>query len=212
LEKPRFFRSPAEFRTWLEKHHRSAAELWLGFHKAHARKRGITYSAALDEALCVGWIDGIRKSMDDDRYMIRFTPRKASSKWSRVNVERVGKLIRAGRMRTAGLEAFERRDREKAAGYSYEERPATLEEPYAAIFKRNRAAWEFFQSQAPWYQRTCAFWVTSAKQEATRLRRLDTLIRESQNQKRVGPAAPPVKKAVRKYGSRSRRSATHDPD
>jgi uncharacterized protein YdeI (YjbR/CyaY-like superfamily) len=177
--KPHYFTSPLKFHQWLEKNHAAAAELWVGFYKKSSGKPSITYPEALDEALCFGWIDGIRKSVDEERYTIRFTPRQPGSNWSNVNIKRVKELTAAGRMRPVGLAAFEARTAEKSGVYSYENRPRRLSAEYEQKFRANQQAWEFFQSQAPYYQRTACAWVMTAKKEETRLRRLTALIEDS---------------------------------
>jgi uncharacterized protein YdeI (YjbR/CyaY-like superfamily) len=184
---PTYFRSSAEFHRWLEKNHGAAGELWVGFHKKSSGHPSITYSEALDEALCFGWIDGVRKSVDEGRYMIRFTPRKPKSKWSAVNIKRAGELKALGRMEPAGLAAFEGREQAKA-GYSYEERPRELDSVCEERFRAHPKAWEFFQAQPPGYRRTVSFWVMSAKKEETRLRRLGQLIDGSAWGERLGIA------------------------
>jgi uncharacterized protein YdeI (YjbR/CyaY-like superfamily) len=190
-DKPTFFRSAGEFRAWLARHHGSAAELWVGFHKKTSGRGGITYGEALDEALCVGWIDGVRKSLDATRYTIRFTPRKPRSGWSAVNIRHVNRLMAEGRMRPSGLDAFERRD-PKRAGYSFEERPRRLPPALAKRFRADTHAWAFFQAQPPSYRRTALFWVLSAKKEETRERRLTTLIACSAKEARIPPLARPA--------------------
>jgi uncharacterized protein YdeI (YjbR/CyaY-like superfamily) len=174
--KPTYFRDGAEFRRWLATHHDSAAELLLGFHKVKSAKRGITYQQALDEALCFGWIDGVRRSVDDSRYTIRFTPRRPKSNWSRVNVDRVGVLTTAGRMHSAGLDAFRRRDESKDDSYSYEVRSRPFDAESERQIRAEPRAWEFLQAQSAWFKRNAAFWVASAKREETRARRLESLI------------------------------------
>jgi uncharacterized protein YdeI (YjbR/CyaY-like superfamily) len=176
---PVFFRSPAELREWFAKHHASARELVVGFYKKATGKPSITWQQAVDEALCVGWIDGVRRSLDEERYTNRFTPRRPASTWSAVNIKRVAELTAAGRMQPAGLAAFERRQTVRSGTYSYENRPATLPDPYAARFRKHARAWTFFESQPPGYRRTAIWWVVSAKTEATRLKRLDTLIADA---------------------------------
>jgi uncharacterized protein YdeI (YjbR/CyaY-like superfamily) len=150
--------------------------LWVGFYKKDSGKPSITWAESVDEALCVGWIDGIRKSVDAERYRIRFTPRRKGSIWSAVNIRRVGVLTEEKRMRPAGLKAFAERLENKSGVYSYEQRRDQLEEPYAAILKKNRAAWAFFQAQAPYYRKTLGWWIVSAKREETRLARLKQLV------------------------------------
>ncbi len=187
-----FFKSPSEFRSWLAAHHSAFPELWIGFYNKRAAKKGITYPEALDEALCFGWIDGVRKSLDQTRYFIRFTPRKQRSKWSLVNIKRVAALTKLGRMQPPGLKAFRERDK-KNSGYSYEQRPRKLPGRYERKLRANTGAWAFFKAQAPWYQRSAAWWVISAKQEETRLRRLSILIDASANGRRLGPLTPALR-------------------
>jgi uncharacterized protein YdeI (YjbR/CyaY-like superfamily) len=184
---PLFFTRPEDFRRWLAAHHQSAKELWVGFHKKGSGRPSITWPESVDEALCFGWIDGIRRSLDADSYVIRFTPRKPGSTWSSVNTRRATALLRSGRMRPAGRRAFEARDPEKSGIYSFERAAATLSAAAEARFKANAKAWAFFQSQPPGYRRTAVHWVSSAKQEATRERRLDTLIADSEAGLRIGP-------------------------
>ncbi|HEU0077835.1 MAG TPA: YdeI/OmpD-associated family protein [Longimicrobiaceae bacterium] len=173
---PVFFATPAAFRAWLEAHHETAAELWVGFHRKGSGGPSITWPEAVDEALCVGWIDGIRRRVDEAGYAIRFTPRRPRSTWSAVNLGRVAELTREGRMRPAGLAAFEAR----SGTYAYEQRAAAaLDEQAEARFRARPEAWDFFQSRPPSYRKTAAWWVVSAKKEETRRRRLDTLIEES---------------------------------
>lgn len=176
---PKFFKIPSAFRKWLEAHHADSKELWVGFYKKNSGKQSIDWPESVDEALCFGWIDGIRKSIDAETYMIRFTPRKPSSVWSAVNIANATKLINQERIQPAGLKAFEARKENRSGIYSYEQRSAELVEPYQARFKRNKAAWKFFQSQPAWYRKVANWWVVSAKREETRLKRLDQLIEES---------------------------------
>lgn len=184
--KPTFFPSPAAFRSWLEKNHASAAELLIGFYRKDSGKGGISYPEALDEALCFGWIDGVRKRFDRASYTIRFTPRKPDSIWSAVNTRRIGELIKLGRVHPAGQQVFDRRDPKKSELYSYERATCKLEGAYEKKFRANKKAWEFYQGQAPSYRRTSAWWVVSAKREETRQRRLDQLIAESAKGRRIG--------------------------
>jgi uncharacterized protein YdeI (YjbR/CyaY-like superfamily) len=172
----RYFRNPAEFRKWLKANGAGAKELLLGFYKKDSTKRGITYPEALDEALCFGWIDGVRKSVDEDSYTIRFTPRKADSYWSQVNVRHANRLIKEGRMAPSGMAAFERRDRGETQRYSFERAAAEFSPAALKLFNANSTAWKFFQAQPPYYRRVATYWVTSAKREETRARRLQTLI------------------------------------
>ena len=183
--KPTFFKSPADFHKWLAKNHASAQELWVGYYKKGSGKPSITWPESVDEALCFGWIDGLRKSLDEASYMIRFTPRRASSVWSTVNMRRAEELIRLGRMHPAGHKAYEARTEYRSGIYSYEQRSAELAEPYAAHFKRNRKAWRFFQAQSAAYRKTANWWILSAKKEETRLKRLVKLIEISAQGQRI---------------------------
>ena len=183
--KPRFFRTPADFRKWLAANHASAAELLVGFHKVGSGKRSITWPQSVDEALCVGWIDGIRKRLDEHSYTIRFTPRRKGSTWSAINIRHVEALQAEKRMLPAGLEAFARRVDEKSRVYSYENRPVSLGPPYEGMLKKNKAAWAFFRSQPPSYRKLASWWVMSAKREETRLKRLAKLVEFSQSAKRL---------------------------
>lgn len=189
----KIFSSSAEFREWLETNHDRVPELWLGLYNQRTDKKSITYREALDEALCFGWIDGVRKSINQTTYKQRFTPRKPKSYWSAVNIRRVDALAKLGRMAPSGVKAFERRTSDSGK-YSFESRPKKLPLAYERQFKANPRAWEFFRAQAPWYQRTSSFWVVSAKQEETRQRRLATLISDSQKGRRLDMLTPKVKK------------------
>jgi uncharacterized protein YdeI (YjbR/CyaY-like superfamily) len=171
-----FFPTPAALRKWFRKNHATAQELWIGFYKVGSGKPSITWPASVDEALCVGWIDGIRKTIDDESYKIRFTPRKKVSTWSAVNIRRVKVLIDEKRMRPAGLKAFEARRENRSGIYAYEQRPTELDEPYLRLMKQDTAAWAFFQVQSPSYRKRLIWYVVSAKQEETRLKRLKKLI------------------------------------
>lgn len=188
--RPVFFKSGAEFHRWLEKHHGDTAELLLGFYKVGSGREGITYQQALDEALAFGWIDGIRKSLDEASYTIRFTPRKPRSIWSAVNIKRVKELVAERRMQPSGMEAFNRRTDDKSAIYAYEQRHRGLDPDSEKQFRTNKKAWEFFQAQAPWYQKTAAYWVTSAKKEETRTKRLSILMRDSEAGRRIDMLSP----------------------
>jgi uncharacterized protein YdeI (YjbR/CyaY-like superfamily) len=181
--KPIFFKSPSDLRKWFEKNYASVTELWVGYYKKGSGKPSITWPESVDEALCFGWIDGIRKSLDDQSYVIRFTPRRKGSIWSAVNIKRVGELSEQGLMRESGHAAFEKRKEYKSGVYSYEQRGDQLVEPYATKFKRNKKAWKFFQSQSPGYRKLANWWVVSAKKEETRLRRLEKLIDDSAHER-----------------------------
>jgi uncharacterized protein YdeI (YjbR/CyaY-like superfamily) len=177
---PTFFATPAEFRAWLEQHHDSQTELLVGYYKKASGRPSITWPESVDQALCFGWIDGVRRSLGDEAYTIRFTPRKPRSIWSAVNIKRAGELIEAGLMHPAGLAAFERRDEERSAIYSYEQRQrAKLDPSQEARLRANPAAWEWFQSRTPSWQRGAIYWVTSAKKPETRERRLSLLIEDA---------------------------------
>jgi len=190
--KPVFFSSPKAFRAWLQKRHAREQELWVGFHKKSSAKPSITWPEAVDAALCFGWIDGVRKSLNDHSYTIRFTPRKPSSTWSAVNIKRVAELTKLGLMQPAGLSAFEKRRDDRSTIYSYEQRKtAKLPGDYEKQFRARKEAWDFFQSQPPWYRRVASFWVISAKKEETQLKRLATLIEDSERAQRVGPLRRP---------------------
>ena len=188
------FSSPDDFRDWLEKNHASQVELWLGFYKTSSKKQGITYSQALDEALCFGWIDGVRYSVDAESYKIRFTPRKPKSIWSRVNVRRVEALKKAKKMAEAGLKAFEARDEHRTGIYAFEHKRPGLSAKNKKLLRANKRAWEFFAKQAPWYQRTAGYWVSSAKQEETRARRLAKLMEVSAAGRRLDQLTPKAKR------------------
>jgi uncharacterized protein YdeI (YjbR/CyaY-like superfamily) len=183
--KATFFRTPADLRKWFKTHHTTAAELWVGFYKVGSGRPSITWPESVDEALCVGWIDGIRKTIDDESYTIRFTPRKTVSTWSAVNIRRVQVLTDEKRMLPAGLKAFEARRENRSGIYAYEQRPTELDQPYLGHMKRNKAAWEFFQAQPPSYRKAVIWYVVSAKQEVTRLKRLKKLVEECARGRRL---------------------------
>jgi uncharacterized protein YdeI (YjbR/CyaY-like superfamily) len=178
-DKGRAFASGEAFREWLAEYHASETELLVRLFKVHARDNGMTYKDALDEALCFGWIDGVRRTGDEDTHTIRFTPRREKSIWSAVNIKRVNELEAAGRMHDSGRAAFGRRDANRSAIYAYENRQTELSPEYAKTFRSKKKAWKFFESQAPWYQRTSIHWVMSAKKAETRERRLATLMKVS---------------------------------
>ena len=182
---PLFFPTSDDLRRWLLAHHASAPELWVGLHRKGSGRASITWPELVDQLLCFGWIDGVRKSLGDDRYMIRTTPRRAGSRWSAVNRRRVPALIETGLMTPAGLAAWEARD-EAEAGYSFERENASLGEAYEAELRRDPAAWAFWQAQPPGYRKTAAWYVISAKREETRRRRLRTLIEDSAAGRRIG--------------------------
>jgi uncharacterized protein YdeI (YjbR/CyaY-like superfamily) len=189
---PIFFASPAEFRAWLEAHHATETELMVGFYKKATGKPTMTWSESVDQALCFGWIDGVRRSLDEDRYVMRFTPRKLRSNWSKINIAKVAELTAQGLMMPAGRRAFEQREDARSGVYSFEqEQPQELPPEYVARFQGNPTAWDLFQQQPPGYRRTATHWVMSAKREETRLKRLATLIGDSANGRRIAPLTRP---------------------
>jgi uncharacterized protein YdeI (YjbR/CyaY-like superfamily) len=183
--KPEFFQTPADFRTWLEKNHATATELWVGFYKKDSGKRSITWPESVDQALCFGWIDGIRKRVDENSYQIRFTPRQRGSIWSATNIKRAKELVSQKQMRPAGLKAFAARIENKSGIYSYEQRSTELSQPYAKLLKKNKTASNFFKQQPPSYRKMISWWIISAKKEETRMARLVKLISESAKGKRL---------------------------
>lgn len=180
-----FFPTPQDFRKWLQKNHQNEKELLVGFFKVGTKKPSITWSESVDQALCFGWIDGVRKSIDDESYSIRFTPRKPTSIWSAINIKKIEDLTKAGLMTPEGLKAFELRKEEKSAIYSHEKELAMLETEFEKQFKANKKAWEFFNNQVPSYKKVMLHWIMRAKQEKTRLSRLEKTIKESELGKRV---------------------------
>ena len=186
-----FFNSPAEFRAWLEQHHESATEVWVGYYKKATGKPTMTWSQAVDEALCFGWIDGKLQRIDDKRHRQRFTPRRPTSNWSAVNIAKVAELRSQGRMRPAGEAAFAARREDRSAVYSYERRhEAKFDDEQEAALRGNAAAWAWFNDQAPSYRTMATFWVVSAKRPDTRARRLATLIECSAEKRRVPALSP----------------------
>lgn len=190
---PRFFSTPRQWRKWLETHHATERELWVGLYKRKSGKPSITWPESVDEALCFGWIDGLRKGIDDLRYAIRFTPRKTTSTWSTVNIRRVAELQASGRMRPAGQAAFDQRTAARSGIYSYEQGAAELarlkrlSRKHEGVLKADSKAWAYFRSQPPWYRRASALWINSARREETRLKRLDTLVGESARHRPIPP-------------------------
>jgi len=182
---PRFFKTPAAFRKWLAANHARSKELLVGFYKKGSGKPSITWPESVDEALCFGWIDGVRKRLDDESYVIRFSPRRPSSIWSAVNMRNVTRLIKEKRMQPAGMKAYEARKENRSGIYAYEQRSPELVEPYSTTFKRHDAAWKFFSSQPPGYRKVMNWWIVSAKREETRLARLDKLIEASGRRERI---------------------------
>lgn len=175
----KFFKTPGDFRKWLERHHATERELWVGYYKKDSGKPSITWPESVDQALCFGWIDGIRKSVDALSYATRFTPRRKKSIWSAVNIKRVQELTAQGLMQPAGLAAFAARTENRSGIYAYEQRTGKLAAPYEKKLRQNKAAWDFFQAQTPSYRKLASWWVVSAKKEETRLKRLAKLIEDS---------------------------------
>ncbi len=183
--KPKFFAIQEDFRQWLEENHAGESELVVGFYKVGTGKPSMSWSESVDQALCFGWIDGVRRKVDEESYAIRFTPRKANSVWSAVNIAKIKDLTEKGLMKPAGIAAFEKRDEKKSVIYAYENEAKQFSEAFEKQFKKNKKAWEFFESQANWYKKQMIHWVMSAKQEATQERRLEKLIAEGGAGKRV---------------------------
>ena len=183
--KPRFFQTPADFRKWLQKNHAAAIELWVGFYRKDSGKLSIAWPESVDEALCFGWIDGIRNRVDEISYKIRFTPRRRGSIWSTINIKRARELTKEKRMHTAGTRAFEARREYKSGIYSYEQRTVELPEPYASALKKNKSAWRFFKTQPPSYRKMMSWYILSAKKEETRAQRVNKLIAASAKRKRL---------------------------
>jgi uncharacterized protein YdeI (YjbR/CyaY-like superfamily) len=192
---PVFFATPEEFREWLEKNHATERELLVGFYKKGSGKPSMTWPESVEQALCFGWIDGVRRGVDDESYTIRFTPRKPTSTWSRVNLEKVEELKRRGLMRPAGLRAYEERREAKTGVYSYEQREAAaLPAEYEERLRSNPLAWEDWTARPPSYRKAAVWWVVSAKREETRERRLSQLIEQSAKGATVPPLTPPAKR------------------
>jgi uncharacterized protein YdeI (YjbR/CyaY-like superfamily) len=196
--KPVYFESAPEFSKWLGSHGGSSSELLVGFYKKDSDRGTITYREALDEALCFGWIDGVRRSVDQESYCIRFTPRRPGSIWSRINIKKAQKLKDLGRMHPAGLQAFAARRPDRSGLYSFENAPRELQASFQREFKRNKPAWTFFQDRPPWYRRVASFWVMSAKKEETRRRRLATLIADSAKGRSIKPLTRPMPSSARR--------------
>ncbi|MBW8524053.1 YdeI/OmpD-associated family protein [Chryseobacterium chendengshani] len=180
-----FFETPQDFRKWLEKNHKKETEIIVGFYKIGTKKQSITWSEAVDQALCFGWIDSVRRSIDEESYSNRFTPRKPTSIWSAINIQKIEDLTKAGLMQPAGLEAFQLRKENKSRIYSHETENIKLSDEYEKHFKGNKKAWEFFEKQAPSYKKVTIHWIMSAKQEKTQISRLKKTISESEIGRRV---------------------------
>jgi uncharacterized protein YdeI (YjbR/CyaY-like superfamily) len=189
----KYFRTPADLRSWFDKNHATKREQWIGYYKKDSGTPCITWPESVDQALCFGWIDGVRKSVDDKRYTIRFTPRRATSIWSAINIKRVKELTKLGLMKREGLKVFEQRDGKKSNRYSFEQRKnPVLPSLYEKQFKSHKNAWIFFSSQPPWFRRASVWWIISAKQEKTKMQRLERLIQDSE--KGISIPAPRRKK------------------
>jgi uncharacterized protein YdeI (YjbR/CyaY-like superfamily) len=188
-----YFDSPAAFERWMEEHHETASEVLVGFHKSGTGRPTLTWPESVDVALCFGWIDAIRRRVDDERYTIRFTPRRPKSNWSAVNLRRVEELRKEGRMRPKGLAIYEAREKDRSKHYSYEERPQDFPESVKAEFQSHPEAWKFFESQPPTYRRGAIWWIVSAKRTETREKRLAELIESSAKGERHPRIAAPLR-------------------
>ncbi len=182
---PTFFATQAAFRKWLQKNHNKEYELIVGYYKVGTKKPSITWSQSVDQALCFGWIDGIRRSVDEESYCIRFTPRRKNSIWSPINIQKIKDLTNAGLMTSEGIKAFEQRTENKSKIYSYEKEPSHLTPLFITQFKKDKPAWTYFNAQASSYKKVMIHWIMSAKQEKTRLSRLEKTIKISHEQKRM---------------------------
>ena len=180
-----FFATPVEFRKWLKDNHKNKTELVVGFYKVDSGKPSMTWPQSVDQALCFGWIDGVRKSIDGESYCIRFTPRKPASIWSTINKKKVEALTKAGLMTAAGKKAFALRRESKSGIYSHENETINLNPVYEKIFKKNKTAWRYFMAQPPSYKKVITHWIMNAKQEKTRIARLEKTIQESEQQRRM---------------------------
>ena len=183
--KPVFFATQDDFRRWLAENHDTAQELIVGYYKVKSKKPSMTWPESVDQALCFGWIDGIRRSIDEESYCIRFTPRRPTSTWSAVNIKKVEELTKKGLMKAAGIAIFEKRKESNSKIYAYENKPKQLSEAIEKMFMKDKAAWNFFKAQPPFYKKMIAYWIMSAKQEKTRIRRLEKAIQLSREEKRL---------------------------
>jgi uncharacterized protein YdeI (YjbR/CyaY-like superfamily) len=193
LQKPTkilFFQSPLELNKWFKANHKQIQVQWIGFYKKDSGRASITWPESVDEALCFGWIDGVRKKIDEASYAIRFTPRRPKSHWSTVNIKRAVELLKLGRMHDSGLKAFHDRNEKTSIKYSYERKNCKLDGRYERRLKENKKAWDFFRAQAPSYQSVFSRWIMSARKEETRLKRLAVLIQNSEKDKKLDPLAP----------------------
>jgi uncharacterized protein YdeI (YjbR/CyaY-like superfamily) len=187
-----FFDSPAQLRAWFEANHESAKDLWVGQHRKRTGRPSVSWAEVVDQCLSFGWIDSVRYSLNDDSFAQRLTPRRKGSVWSAVNIKRLAELDEMGLVHPKGRAAFEARDGARTAIYSHENRDRGFDEEMEAKFRKQAAAWKFFESQAPWYRRAAAYWVVSAKREETRLKRLQTLIDHSKKGERIPPLSRPT--------------------
>ena len=182
---PVYFETPQDFRKWLLKNHDKETELLVGFYKVSSKKPSMTWSESVDQAICFGWIDGVRRSIDNESYSIRFTPRKSTSIWSNINIKKVEHLTAKGLMHTSGINAFEKRKQNKSGIYSYEKEAASLSNEFEKKFKANKKAWKYFQQMPPSYRRPAIHWVMNAKREETKLKRLEELINDSAEERKI---------------------------
>jgi uncharacterized protein YdeI (YjbR/CyaY-like superfamily) len=189
-----FFETPAQLRSWFEKNHATAGELWLGYHRKRTGRPTVTWQEVVDQELCFGWIDSVRYSLDDDRSAQRITPRRKRSVWSAINIKRFGELEALGLVHPAGRDAFEKRDEARSRIYSYENRSRGFDAAREAAFRKHKLAWTFFEAQPPSYRKTAAFWVMSAKRDETRERRLTVLIERSRNRERLPQLVSPSRR------------------
>lgn len=190
----KFFKDQASLRNWFEKNHSKKDELWLGYYKKSSGKASVSYKESVDTALCFGWIDGIAKGIDDEKYCQRYTPRRAKSIWSAVNIKKVEALTKAGLMHASGLAVFNTRDKKRAGLYSFEQKEIIFPAALLKLLKVNKKAWEYFSKAPPGYRKTATWWVISAKQEETRLRRMKVLIADSAAGRKIALLAPAKKK------------------
>lgn len=203
MASPRFFKSAAQFRQWLTSHHDSETELVVGFYRVDSGLPHMTWTEAVREALCFGWIDGLVKSLDETRYTRRFTPRKLRSVWSAINVRHVGELLAEGRMHRAGIKVFEARAHDQSIGYSLKSRSAEMPEPFAGVLKANRTASKYWTAQPASYRQAAVFWVVSAKQDATRQRRIQALVEYSAKGERIPRFISPIGKSTTRERGKS---------
>jgi uncharacterized protein YdeI (YjbR/CyaY-like superfamily) len=186
-KQPIYFATQTEFREWLEENHNKETELFVGYYKVGSGRQSMTWSESVDQAICFGWIDGIRKSIDEESYCIRFTPRKPKSIWSAINIKKVEELTKKGLMKPSGLTAFKLLEANKSKIYSYENEEIKFPEDLEQLFKSNNKAWEFFQAMPQSYRKPATRWVLSAKQESTRFKRLQELITDSEAGRKIKP-------------------------